>query len=153
VDVRTLWTELQRQTVHLKIVVFVFLGLGITNFVFVGSYGVLALLFFLTGSSKTAGAGPFFGGLLMLVFSIPLAFASILYLLCGFGVIYRSKVARYGAMALCFLLTPFAWDLVYTISPRYSQELSETVFGWSMYLFWALIWRWEQDRPYNLSLM
>jgi hypothetical protein len=152
-DIRTLWTDIQKRSVHIRIVVAVFLGLGITNLVFGSFWGIAALLFFISGSSKTSGAGAFFGGFLMLVLSVPLVFMSLLYLFGSFGIIRRKTAARYGSMALCFLLTPFAWDLAYTVSPRYSVELNETVFGLSMYLVWALIWKWEPDRSYNLSLL
>jgi hypothetical protein len=54
---------------------------------------------------------------------------------------------------LCLLLAPFAWDLVYTVSPRLSPELFEAVFVLSLYLLGVLIWGWERDDTSDLSLL
>jgi hypothetical protein len=150
-DIQSLWR--QTPNVHLRIAVVAFLGIGATNLIFGTFWAVSALVFFISGASNVRGAGPFFGGLLMAVLSVPLVFMSLLYVVCGVGVLRRSKAARYGSMILCLLLAPFAWDLVYTVSPRLSPELFEAVFVLSLYLLGVLIWGWERDDTSDLSLL
>jgi hypothetical protein len=150
-DIRSLWTQIP--TVHLKIAVVVFLGVGITNLILGMFWAVSALIFFISGASNVRGAGPFFGGLLMAVLSVPLVFMSLLYVFCGLGILRHTKTARYGSMVLCLLLAPFTWDLVYTVSPRLSPELFGAVFVLSLYLLGVLIWGWERDDTSDLSLL
>jgi hypothetical protein len=93
-----------------------------------------------------------FGGLFMLILSVPLVLVSLAYLFCGYWVLRRNKAARYWAMALCFLLTPFASVVIYFSGPGFRFELRAAVFVLSMYLLGVLIWKWDLDAPRILSI-
>jgi hypothetical protein len=79
---------------------------------------------------------------------------SLLYVLCGIGILRRNPIARYASMVLCLLLAPFSFALAFTISPRFSVELFVAVFILSLYLLGVLIWMWERrDDTSDLSLL
>jgi hypothetical protein len=147
-DVRSLWTQLQKQLVHMKVVATVFVAIGITNLVVGILMVVQAVRFFGSDAiSQPTGAPPVFGALLMFLLSIPLVFGSLIYLLCAFGIVRRKRVARYVAMVLCFLLAPFSWPVVLAISPRFAQFNCDIIFTFAMYMVWALLRKWGPNDP------
>jgi hypothetical protein len=150
-DIRSHWAQVPN--VHLKIAAAVLSGAGITNLI-LGVFGAVLALAILSGALKTSGARPLFGGVFMGVLSVPLVLMSLLYVLCGIGIIRRNPVARYGSIILCLLLAPFSFALVFTVSPRFSVELFVVVFVLSLNLLGVLIWMWERrDDASDLSLL
>lgn len=149
-DIRSLWAQIP--TVHLRIVVVVFLGVGITNLILGSLWAVSALVFVIIGGSQKNGFS-FFSGLLMTVLSIPLVLMSLLYVLCGAGILRRKKVARYGSMVLCLWLARFTLAIPYFSSVRFPTEPFIAIIVLSLYLLGALIWGWEPRDTSDASLL